>query len=162
MPSCLRLMPGLDDEVTAQVIVAAVRSDKPIISYRTECHNQDKVSMGTIAARDCFKKAFMKAGPMLLEPYMSIEVTSPEEYVGSIVGDICSKRGKVLNMDTKGKQQVVSAEAPLAEMFGYATGLRSISSGRATYSMHFEKYIEVPFAIAEKIVEEANKPKEKS
>ena len=126
-------------------------------------HEVDSSEMAfKVAARECFKKAFMKAGPMLLEPYMSIEVMSPEEYVGGIVGDICSKRGKVLNMDTKGKQQVISAEAPLAEMFGYATGLRSISSGRATYSMHFEKYIEVPFAIAEKIVEEANKPKEKS
>jgi len=126
-------------------------------------HTVDSSEMAfKIAARDCFKKAFMQAGPMLLEPYMSIEITSPEEYVGAIVGDICSKRGKVLNMDMKGKLQIISAEAPLAEMFGYATGLRSISSGRASYSMHFEKYVEVPFAIAEKIVEEANAPKEKS
>ena len=115
-----------------------------------------------IAAQEGFKRGFMKAEPVLLEPIMSVEVTSPEEYVGDIVGDICSRRGKILGMDSKGKQQIVNAEAPLAEMFGYATNLRSLSSGRATYSMHFEKYAEVPFAIAETILEEAKKKKEES
>lgn len=106
------------------------------------------------AGAECFKKIFLKSMPILLEPCMSLEVTAPEEHVGDIVGHICSKRGKVLNIDKKGIQQVVSAEVPLAEMFGYATKLRSLTSGRATYSMHFEKYIEVPFEITEKIKEE--------
>ena len=99
----------------------------------------------------------MQGIPVLLEPHMSLEVTTPEEYVGNIVGNICSRRGKVLGIDTKGNQQIIAAEAPLSEMFGYATTLRSLSSGRAAYSMHFEKYVEVPAAISEKVIEEKKK-----
>lgn len=112
-----------------------------------------------LAASECFKRAFTKCEPVLLEPYMSLEITTPEEYVGNIVGNVCSRRGKVLGIDTKGNQQIISAEAPLAEMFGYASSLRSLSSGRANYSMHFEKYLEVPFEISEKIIEEKKKEK---
>jgi len=123
-------------------------------------HDVDSSEMAfKIAAGECFKRAFMQAAPMLLEPCMSIEITTPEEHVGDVVGDICSRRGKILGMEVKAKQQIISAEAPLAEMFGYASGLRSISSGRAIYSMHFEKYVEVPFAISEKIVEEVKAAK---
>ncbi len=115
-----------------------------------------------MAGGECFKRAFNKSSPVLLEPHMSVEITTPEEYVGGIVGDICSRRGKVINIDSKGKQQLISAEAPLAEMFGYASNLRSLSSGRADYSMHFEKYVQVPFQIAETIIEEKQKEKEAS
>ncbi len=111
------------------------------------------------AANKCFKKAFMKCVPVLLEPYMSLEITTPEEYVGNIVGHICSRRGKVSGIEVKGINQIISAEVPLSEMFGYATTLRTLSSGRATYSMHFEKYVEVPFEIAEKIIEEKKQKK---
>jgi len=114
-----------------------------------------------LAAAECLKKAFMKGVPVLLEPHMSLEVPTPEEYVGGIVGNICSRRGKVLGIDSKGSQQIISAEAPLSEMFGYATTLRSLSSGRAAYSMHFEKYVEVPAAISEKVIEEKKKREEK-
>ncbi|MCP4652010.1 MAG: elongation factor G [Candidatus Omnitrophica bacterium] len=114
-----------------------------------------------LAARECFKKAFMKSEPVLLEPHMSLEITTPEEYVGSVVGHICSKRGKVLGIETKGSTQVVSCEAPLSEMFGYATTLRSLTSGRASYSMHFEKYVEVPFEIAEKVIEDKKRAENK-
>lgn len=114
-----------------------------------------------LAAAECLKKAFMKGIPVLLEPHMSLEVPTPEEYVGGIVGNICSRRGKVLGIDSKGSQQIISAEAPLSEMFGYATTLRSLSSGRAAYSMHFEKYVEVPAAISEKVIEEKKKREEK-
>ncbi|UCD15070.1 MAG: elongation factor G [Candidatus Omnitrophota bacterium] len=118
-------------------------------------HDVDSSEMAfKLAASACFKEAFMQCAPVLLEPYMSIEVTTPQEFVGGIVGDICSRRGKVLGMELKASQQVVCAQAPLSEMFGYATGLRSLSSGRANYSMHFEKYVEVPFEIAEKIIAE--------
>ena len=110
-----------------------------------------------LAASSCFKKAFIKGAPVLLEPHMSLEVTTPEEHVGGVVGNICSRRGKVLGIEAKANQQIISAEAPLSEMFGYATALRSLSSGRATYTMHFEKYVEVPSAIAEKIIEEKQK-----
>jgi len=114
-----------------------------------------------IAAIECFKKAFLKCMPVLLEPYMSIEVVTPEDHVGTIVGDICSRRGKILGMErNKANQQVIAAEAPLAQMFGYATTLRSLSSGRAIYTMHFERYMEVPFALAGEIIEEKRKKKQ--
>jgi elongation factor G len=110
-----------------------------------------------LAASMCFKNAFMKCNPVLLEPYMKLEVNTPEEYTNNIVGYICARRGKILGMDAKGKQKIITAEAPLSEMFGYATNLRSLSSGRANCSMHFEKYAEVPNQIAEEIVQEKNK-----
>ncbi len=106
-----------------------------------------------------FKDGFLRAAPLLLEPYASLEVTTPDEYMNSIVGYICSKRGKILNVDTKGKQKIISAEAPLGEMFGYATQFRSLSSGRANASMHFEKYQPVPSEVALKIVAERNQKK---
>jgi elongation factor G len=109
------------------------------------------------AARECFNQAFRKAVPVLLEPYMSLEVTTPDEYMGGIVGHICSRRGKVLAVEAKAGQQIISAEAPLGEMFGYVSMLRNLSSGRASYSMHFEKYLGVPLEIAQKIIEEKNK-----
>lgn len=107
-----------------------------------------------------FKQIFMQAKPILLEPYMSLEATTPEEYVNAIVGYICSRRGKILNMDTKGKQKIISAEVPLAEMFGYTSNLRSLSSGRCNASMEFSKYMQVPAEIALKVIEE-KKAKEK-
>jgi elongation factor G len=115
-----------------------------------------------LAAIACFKQSFLQGNPVLLEPYMSLEATTPEEYVNSIVGYICSCRGKILNMDTKGKQKIVTAEVPLSEMFGYTTNLRSISSGRANASMHFEKYMQVPNEITAKILEEKAKAKKQA
>jgi elongation factor G len=112
-----------------------------------------------IAAILGFKQAFMQANPVLLEPYMSLEATTPEEYVNSIVGYICSRRGKILNMETKGKQKIISAEVPLAEMFGYTTNLRSLSSGRVSASMEFSKYLQVPPEIAQKIIAEREEQK---
>ncbi|MCM8796333.1 MAG: elongation factor G [Candidatus Omnitrophica bacterium] len=115
-----------------------------------------------IAASIAFKEAFLKAQPVLLEPYMSLEVTSPEEFVNSIVGYICSRRGKILNIDSSRiKQKVISAEVPLSEMFGYATSIRSLSSGRANASMEFNKYLQVPQEIAQKIIEEKMVKEEK-
>ncbi len=110
-----------------------------------------------VAAAECFKRAFLKCVPVLLEPNMSLEVVTPQEYVGNIVGNICSRRGKVLGIEARANQQVIAAEVPLSEMFGYATSLRSLSSGKATHTMHFEKYIEVPFEISQKIIEEKKK-----
>ncbi|MFC1675313.1 elongation factor G [Candidatus Omnitrophota bacterium] len=108
-----------------------------------------------------FKQAFMQAEPVLLEPYMSLEVTTPDEYANSIVGYICSRRGKVMNMETKGKQKIISAETPLSEMFGYTTNLRSLSSGRANASMEFCRYDQVPKEITQKIIEERKKENER-
>ncbi len=121
-------------------------------------HDVDSSEMAfKIAAAECFKRGFMKGAPVLLEPSMSLEVTTPEEYVGGVVGNICSRRGKVLGIESKATAQIISAEAPLSEMFGYATDLRSLSSGRANYSMHFEKYVEVPSSIAEAVLEAKQK-----
>lgn len=154
-------IPGVEKGVI-EAMKKGIYAGYPVVDVKVELvdgsyHEVDSSELAfRLAARECFKRAFMKAVPVLLEPQMSVEVGTPDEYVGGIVGDICSRRGKILGMEMKGKQQVVSAEVPLAEMFGYATALRSLSSGRAAYSMHFEKYTEVPFAIAEKIVAESN------
>ena len=112
-----------------------------------------------LAARSCFKNAFMKSEPVLLEPCMELEIDTPDEYASNLVGHICSKRGKILGMETKGNQKIILAEAPLSEMFGYATNMRSLSSGRANCSMHFKKYIQVPKEIAKKIIEEKEEKK---
>ncbi len=113
-----------------------------------------------MAAIGCFRQAFVKCNPVLLEPYMRLEIVTPEESVSNIVGNICSRRGKILGMDAKGNQKVVTALVPLAELFGYATTVRSLSSGRASCSMHFEKYEEVPAEVANKIIEERKKQKQ--
>jgi elongation factor G len=108
-----------------------------------------------LAAIGCFKRGFMKCSPVLLEPYMSLEIVTPEEYSGAIVGNVCSHRGKILSMETgKAGQKMISAQAPLAELFGYTTNLRSLSSGRASCSMQFAKYVEVPYEFAAKVIEE--------
>ena len=107
-----------------------------------------------------FKQAFMQAEPVLLEPYMSLEATTPEEYVNAVVGYLGSRRGKILNMESKGKQKIISAEVPLSEMFGYATALRSLTSGRCNASMEFLKYAQVPAEIAQKVIEEKKKREE--
>jgi elongation factor G len=113
-----------------------------------------------LAAMGCFRETFLKGEPVLLEPYVLIEVLTPEEYLSSIVGYICSKRGKVINIEDKSNQKLVISEAPLSEMFGYSQIFRSLSSGRATFTMEFLKYEPVPSALAEKIVAEKKKEKE--
>jgi elongation factor G len=113
--------------------------------------------LATIA---CFKKVFLQCSPVLLEPSMKLEVTTPEEYVNAVIGYICSCRGKIMGMEQKANQKVVSAEAPLSEMFGYATNFRSLSSGRASASMEFDKYAQVPAEVAAKILEERKKQRE--
>ena len=99
-----------------------------------------------------FKEAARKAHPVLLEPIMSVEVVVPEEFMGDVIGDIRSRRGKVLGMDTRPAAQAIDARVPLAEMFGYATDVRSMTQGRATYTMQFSHYEPVPAAVAEGII----------
>jgi elongation factor G len=105
-----------------------------------------------IAGSMAFKQAARKANPVLLEPIMSVEVVVPEEFMGDVIGDISSRRGKVLGMDTRPAAQAIDARVPLAEMFGYATDLRSMTQGRATYTMQFSHYEPVPAAVAEGII----------
>jgi len=103
--------------------------------------------------RQGFREACLRAGLELLEPMMNVEVTAAEDYTGSITGSLCSKRGKIVSMDSKGGATVLRGRVPLAEMFGYASDLRSLTSGRGTFTMHFEHYESVPYALSEEIVE---------
>jgi elongation factor G len=106
-----------------------------------------------ICARQAFRSAASKAGPKLLEPIMKVEIVTPEEYMGDIIGDLNRRRGEVSGMETKGGAKVIGAKVPLAEQFGYVTVLRTLSSGRATSSMEFSHYQEVPKLLAEKVLE---------
>jgi elongation factor G len=115
-----------------------------------------------IAGSMAFKEATRKANPVLLEPIMSVEVVVPEEFMGDVIGDLSSRRGKVLGMDTRPAAQAIDARVPLAQMFGYATDLRSMTQGRATYTMQFSHYEPVPAAVAEGIIAKyTGKPDEK-
>ncbi len=101
-----------------------------------------------------FREACLTAGMELLEPIMHVEVTVPDEYTGSVTGNLCSKRGRILGMEPRANASVLQAEVPLAEMFGYASEIRNMTSGRGTFTMQFERYESVPYATAERIVEE--------
>ena len=104
-----------------------------------------------IAARAAFKEGVMKAAPKLLEPIMRVEVVTPEVYMGDVIGDLNSRRGQVTGMDTRGNARVIDAMVPLANMFGYVNTLRSMSQGRAQYTMHFDHYEQVPQAVADEV-----------
>jgi elongation factor G len=123
-------------------------------------HDVDSSEMAfRTCARQAFRDASRKAGLELLEPVMSVEVTAPEDYTGAITGSLCSKRGHIVDMELRGKTSITRARVPLAEMFGYSSELRNATSGRGEFTMHFEHYEAVPFAIAEEIVEARRKAK---
>ena len=124
------------------------------ILYDGSYHDVDSDELSfKMAGSIAFKKGFMNANPVLLEPLMKVEVETPEEYMGDIMGDLNRRRGMVQGMDDlPGGTKQIRAEVPLAEMFGYATNLRSQSQGRATYSMEFQKYAETPKSVAEEIM----------
>jgi elongation factor G len=105
-----------------------------------------------VAASMAFQDAAVKAGIHLLEPVMTVEVVVPEDYMGDVIGDLNSRRGRITGMNPRGNMQVIVSEVPLATMFGYSTDLRSKTQGRATYTMQFHRYEAVPNNIAEEIV----------
>jgi elongation factor G len=105
-----------------------------------------------IAASLGFKEAVKRASPVLLEPLMKVEVVVPEEYMGDVLGDLNARRGKVVGLEKRGSTQIIRVNVPLAEMFGYATDLRSRTQGRASYTMHFLRYEQAPPAIAEEVI----------
>jgi elongation factor G len=105
-----------------------------------------------IAGSMAFKEAARRAKPQLLEPVAAVEVVTAEEYMGDVIGDLSSRRGKIGGMEQRGSSQVISATVPIAEMFGYATDLRSRTQGRATYTMQFDSYQAVPESIAQEII----------
>lgn len=130
--------------------------------YDGSFHPVDSAEMPfKIAAALAYKKGMAAANPVLLEPIYHVEVLVPDENMGDIIGDLNKKRGRILGMEKEGKLQKVTAEAPLAEMFKYATDLRSMTQARGSFSMRFERYEEVPAQIAQKIIEAANAGKEK-
>ncbi|MYB20256.1 MAG: elongation factor G [Holophagales bacterium] len=124
--------------------------------YDGSAHEVDSSEIAfKIAGSMAWRDAARDAGPVLLEPVMAVEITTPEEYMGDVMGDISSRRGKVLGMEMHGKTQIVNARVPLAEMFGYATDLRSATQGRANYSMQFEAYEPTPRTVSEEVVARA-------
>jgi elongation factor G len=126
-------------------------------------HNVDSSEMAfKIAGSMAFKDAYAKADPVLLEPIMSLDVTVPDETVGSVNGDLNSRRGRLLGMDPVGGMTTIRAEAPMAEILTYSQSLTSLTGGRGDYSMSFLRYEEVPSHIAQKVIEEAKKEREES
>ncbi|MCE3255855.1 MAG: fusA [Rickettsiaceae bacterium] len=129
----------------------------PVVRLKTQLldgayHDVDSSVLAfEIAARSAFREAMEKAGPVLLEPMMKVEVVTPEDYMGDVIGDINSRRGQINNLEARDNVQVITAKVPLASMFGYVNSLRSLSQGRAQYAMEFESYQQVPNAVAEEI-----------
>jgi elongation factor G len=122
--------------------------------YDGSYHEVDSSEMAfKIAGSMAFKEAARRASIVILEPMMSVEVVTPETYMGDVIGNLNSRRGKVQMMEKRGNAQVIKSIVPLSEMFGYATDLRSMTQGRATYTMQFSHYEEVPKSIAESIID---------
>lgn len=117
-------------------------------------HDVDSSEMAfKVAGSMAFKEGARKANPALLEPIMAVEVVTPEEYMGDVIGDLNSRRGKIEGMTPRKDAQVVKSAVPLSEMFGYSTVLRSMTQGRAIYSMEISHYDEVPRSVADQIIE---------
>ena len=127
--------------------------DMKVRLFHGSFHDVDSDSLSfELAARIGFKEAAKKASPVLLEPIMAVEVVTPDEYTGSVTGDLNKRRGLMKGMDTRGVSQVIKADVPLSELFGYITDLRTITSGRATASLTFSHYDNVPRNIAEDVI----------
>jgi len=143
---------GVESVLTSGVLIGFPVVDVTVRLTDGKYHDVDSSALAfEIASRAGFREALKMAGPVLLEPIMKVEVVSPEEYLGSVIGDLNSRRGQIAGTDTRGNAQVVNAMVPLANMFGYVNQLRSMSQGRAQYTMQFDHYAQVPQAVAEEI-----------
>jgi elongation factor G len=144
---------GLVDSLDRGVLAGYPLVDIKAKLFDGSYHDVDSNEMAfKIAASMALKNAASKCKPVILEPIMKVEVVIPEDYLGDIMGDITSRRGRVEGMEARGNTQMVKAMVPLSEMFGYATSLRSNTQGRGTFSMHFDHYEEVPKSISEEII----------
>ncbi len=144
---------GVKEAMDSGVIAGYPVIDVKATLYDGSYHDVDSSEISfKIAGSMAFKECMRKAKPYLLEPVMDVEVTAPEQYLGDVIGDINSRRGKIKDMTEKGNLKIVKADVPLSEMFGYATALRSITQGRGAYTMQFAHYEEVPKSVSEKIV----------
>jgi elongation factor G len=148
---------GVREQMENGVIAGYPVVDAKVTLYDGSYHDVDSSEMAfKIAGSMAFKDGAMKANPVLLEPVMKVEVVTPEDYMGDVMGDLNRRRGLPQGMDDSPSGKVIRAEVPLAEMFGYATDLRSMSQGRAVYSMEFEKYKEVPQNVADSVLKKAS------
>jgi elongation factor G len=144
---------GMQSALDNGVLAGYPTVDVKVSLVDGQYHDVDSSEMAfKIAGQQVFRVAAQKAKPVLMEPIMAVEVVTPEEYMGDVMGDLSSRRGRVGGMEARGNTQVVNAQVPLSEMFGYSTDLRSRTQGRATYTMQFAEYQEVPTSIAEEIV----------
>jgi len=144
---------GVKEAMDSGVLAGYPVVDVKVTLYDGSYHEVDSSEMAfKIAGSIGFKEAAKKAMPVLLEPMMSIEVVTPENYMGDVIGDLNSRRGKIQQMEKRGNAQVIKAQVPLSGMFGYATDLRSKTQGRATYTMQFSHYEDVPKSISDAII----------
>jgi elongation factor G len=150
-------IPSVDQGIQ-EALETGVLAGYPVVDVRATLvdgsyHEVDSSEMAfKVAGQIVLREAARRAKPVLLEPMMQIEVVTPEEYMGDVIGDLTARRGKVERMEQRGPNHAIRALVPLAEMFGYATDLRSRTQGRATHTMQFHSYQEVPKSIAEEIV----------
>ena len=150
-------IPGVEKGLNS-VLGAGILAGFPVVDIKVELidgayHDVDSSALAfEIASRAALREALQKGGSVLLEPVMKVEVVSPEEYTGSVIGDLNSRRGQIQGQDMRGNANVINAMVPLANMFGYVNQLRSFSQGRANFTMQFDHYEEVPRGEAEKVV----------
>jgi len=146
---------GIQEALEAGVVAGYPVQDVKVTLYDGSYHEVDSSEMAfKIAGSMAIKKALRAANAVLLEPIFKVEVTTPEEYMGDVIGDLNSRRGQVSGMTDRNNAKIINSEVPLSQMFGYATDLRSKTQGRASYSMEFEKYVEVPKNIADQVIKE--------
>ncbi len=143
---------GLNSVLTSGPLIGFPVVDLKVALVDGAFHEVDSSAIAfEIATRAAMREAFEKASPQLLEPMMKVEVTSPEEFVGSVIGDLNSRRGQIVGTSMRGNANIINALVPLANMFGYINNLRSMSQGRASYTMQFDHYAPVPGAVAEEV-----------
>ena len=148
---------GIQEQLQNGVLAGYPMVDVKVTLFDGSYHDVDSNEMAfKIAGSMCFKEGARKASPALLEPIMAVEVETPEDYMGDVVGDLNRRRGIILGMEDNVGVKILKSEVPLAEMFGYSTTLRSLSQGRATYSMEFRKYQEAPANVAEAVIKKAS------
>ena len=144
---------GVTEALEGGILAGFPMSDVKVTLFDGSYHDVDSSEMAfKLAASVGVKEAVRRAKPVLLEPIMAVEVVVPEEYMGDVIGDLNSRRGRIEGMELRGTSQIIKSFVPLSEMFGYATDLRSRTQGRGSFTMHFGKYEEVPSALAEEIV----------
>jgi len=144
---------GIKEALEGGIMAGFPMSDIKVTLYDGSYHDVDSSEMAfKVAGSMAIKEAVRKAKPVLLEPIMAVEVVVPEEYNGTVMGDLNSRRGQIEGIQLRGTTQIIKASVPLSEMFGYATDVRSRTQGRGSFTMHFGRYEEVPGGLAEEIV----------